>query len=150
MPRRRAPRRVALASLAQALACTNLNPPPPEPAQPPVSAPPTAPELRSPEPRAAPAGEHELVARVVDAGPIGDGRCTQRSYQIEVVETIAGAPLTSPAWVHFERCEGDDPGAPAFDGGGLEIGGRYRLRLQDGRSPNFGADPMIVAADPAP
>ncbi|MEZ4447839.1 MAG: hypothetical protein R3B09_00080 [Nannocystaceae bacterium] len=137
--------RFGLVLTAWALACTGANhsggaAPAPTPVDP--EARPSA-----PSPAPAPAGEHEVVARILETGPIGDGRCSQRSYRIEVVEAVAGAPLESPRWVHFERCQGDT--GPIVEGTGLEVDGRYRLRLRDGASPNFGGEPMIVGVSPA-
>lgn len=91
-------------------------------------------------------GEIRIVARVLETGPIGDGRCIQRSYRIEVVEATSGEAPTSPSWVHFEHC---GPTTPPVDASGLDVGTVYRLGLVAGASPNFGAAPMIVFVEPA-
>ena len=87
-----------------------------------------------------------LVALIAGAGPIGDGNCTQRSYQITVGKVELGVlPEPPPAWVHFEAC-GDERTAITFSGSGLDIGATYRLRLRRGASSNFPGDYMIVDA----
>ncbi len=89
-----------------------------------------------------------IVAKIVDAGPIGDGRCSQRSYQVAVEETLAGAAPSSPVWVHFEQC-GERTSAPAAGnvaGTSLATGTRYRLTLVPGGSKSFGDGLMIVDA----
>ena len=87
-----------------------------------------------------------LIALIAGAGPIGDGNCTQRSYQITVGKVEFGVlPDPPPAWVHFEAC-GDARKAITFSGSGLDIGTTYRLVLRRGASANFPGDYMIVDA----
>jgi hypothetical protein len=97
------------------------------------------------EPAAAPtpAGQIEVVVRLLQHGPLGHGACTQRSYEIELIETLAGQAPASPSWVHWEHC-GTEP--PALDASNLELHAPWRLTLVRGASPNFGDDPMIVGA----
>jgi len=92
-------------------------------------------------PPSRPAAPGTLVARIVEAGPTGGGRCVQRSYRVERTD-VAG---TDPFWVHFEHCEGSPP--PDFDGAGLTIGETYRLRLVGDAGSSFGDGPMIVGAE---
>jgi len=114
------------------------------PVEPDVSQQPQEPEApTAPEPAPTLTSSTEtVVARILEAGPSGSGRCVQRSYRIERTDTSAGDSF----WVHFEHCQGEPPSS--FDGAGLSIGETYRLRLQPGASPNFGDDPMIVGVEP--
>ncbi len=93
-----------------------------------------------------------VVAKITDAGPIGDGRCSQRSYQIAIERVVSGAPpAEGTPWVHFERCQGaPEVTAPAGDvaGTGLAVGTTYQISLQKGASKNFGDGFMIVGAHP--
>jgi len=82
-----------------------------------------------------------VVARVLDAGPHGDGTCVQRSYQVQRTD----APESNPFWVHFEQCQGEPT---RYDGASLTVGETYRLRLERGASPNFGDEPMITDVEP--
>jgi hypothetical protein len=128
---RRAVARLLLLALAGCSAA-----PPPAPTPPPVSntAPTTPPA----------SAEIRVVAKVLETGPLGHGNCTQRSYRIEVVETLAGEAPTNPAWVHYEHCGTD---APVVDASNLVVGEMYRLVLANGASANFGDAPMIVGRD---
>jgi len=127
----------------------------------PVTPPATAeesPSTNAPPPASPPAQPGSpaaivVVARVVDSGPIGSGRCAQCSHQVLVEESNSPAiPAGSaPLWVHFETCA--DRPAPATAPGAIEPcslrrGTSYRLTLQPGGSPNFGDAPMIVDARP--
>lgn len=94
------------------------------------------------------AGAVVVVAKILDAGPIGDGRCSQRSYQIAIDKAVTGAAPASPLWAHFEQC-GDrtsEPAAGNLAGTGLRTGTTYQLTLMAGASKNFGAGFVIVDA----
>lgn len=101
-------------------------------------------------PPASPNGDVIVVAHVTDAGPIGDGRCSQRSYEIAIDRVVAGT-VDAPKdkrWVHFEQCGAARQPPPAGDlaGTGLAVGSTYQLTLRAGASPNFGTGLMILAA----
>jgi hypothetical protein len=130
------PRWLALAVIA---ACSSRSTPP---ATPPSN---TTDDAMPTAPLVAP--EIEVIARVLETGPLGHGNCTQRSYRVEMVETTAGEALPSPSWVHFEICGG---ARPKYDASSLVIGSRYRLVLKRGASSNFANDPMIVDGGPSP
>src|SRR5690349_24126197 len=59
---------------------------------------------------------NEIVAKITCEGPLGHGRCTQKTYCVEVE---SGG--TDPAEVHFERCP-EDVGA---DLSRLQVGATY-------------------------
>ena len=124
----------------------------------PPSAPPGAPEaarspVASPGP-GAPGSEGVVVARIVDTGPIGDGRCVQRSYQIAIESVVSGdVPAgVEPIAAHFESCV-DHPapqrGPGDLEGSALDVGSTYEITLRRGTSANFGDDFMIQRARPA-
>ena len=94
-------------------------------------------------------GDIVVVARVVDSGPIGDGRCQQCSHRIAVEETLAGDLGADTLWAHYEAC-GDDREPPpgSVDPCAMRRGSTYELRLRRGASENYGNDPMILAARP--
>jgi hypothetical protein len=104
----------------------------------------------TPSPPPDPAGETdrdlglELVAEVVDEGPIGDGRCSQQSFAITPIETWRGESLPASSWIHLEYCGG--PGDPITAPGSVELGARYRFVLQHDASPNYPGELMIVLA----
>ena len=81
-----------------------------------------------------------IEGEIVEEGPIGDGRCTQKSYRVKPADADA-------LWLHFEHCA--DQGGPSPSGrslDALEVGGRYRFEVQDGGSPNFGDAPLLLDA----
>ena len=88
-----------------------------------------------------PSSVDSIVARVLEAGPTGSGRCHQRSYRVERVDPPEGDSF----WVHFEHCESEEP--PSFDGTGLSIGETYQLRLARGTSESFSDELMIVGVE---
>jgi hypothetical protein len=96
----------------------------------------------------APAADLVVVARISDASPIGDGRCSQRSYQVAVDHVVSGPPpRTSVFWVHFELCGGaPPPGEGNLAGTGLVSGTSYKLTLRKGASKNFKDALMIIDA----
>ena len=101
-------------------------------------------EPAEPAPPLAP-GDRRIDAKIVGASPIGCGTCTQQSYE------IAPTDGSERFWVHFEQCEGDPPLPPSpTPPDALEMGMRYRLTLRDGGSPNFGAEPRLMAAQSLP
>jgi hypothetical protein len=79
---------------------------------------------------------HEIVAKITCEGPLGHGRCTQKTYCVEVEGGRA-----DPAEVHFERCP-EDVGA---DLSRLQVGAMYRFTLAPTPSPNF-TGPRIIEA----
>jgi hypothetical protein len=86
------------------------------------------------------AGDEVLEGTIVGEGPIGDGKCVQKSYEIE---PSAGERF----WIHFERC-GDAGPSPAAGGlEGLDVGGTYRFTVRRGASKNFGSAPILLAAE---
>lgn len=92
-------------------------------------------------------GSVVVIAKITDAGPIGDGKCSQRSYELAVAKTVTG---TAPPrlWAHFEQC-GAQTTAPApgnIAGTGLQTGTTYQLTLKKSASSNFGDGFMIVDA----
>lgn len=94
------------------------------------------------------AGSVVVVAKITDAGPIGSGRCSQRSYQIAIDKTVSGAAPASPLWAHFEQC-GDrtkEPAAGNLAGTSLRTGTTYQLTLAPNASKNFGPGFVIVDA----
>lgn len=126
----------------------------------PVSAPTTS-ERAADEPAptaeatspAAPAGEIVVIARITSMGPIGSGRCSQRSYELAIETHLAGEALPASVWAHFEHCEGQPfvaPVPPDENLSGLDGGVRYELHLRRGLSASFPDEPMIVSARPAP
>ena len=133
-------------------ACSSSAPPPaaaPEGTS--EAEPPAGPSPATP----AAGGDAEIVARVVQSGPIGDGDCVQCSHQILVEEHFSGDVETSttPIWVHYEHCAGSpEPVRPAdgVDPCSLDRGTLYVVTLRRGASPNFGNDPMILTARPRP
>ncbi len=99
--------------------------------------------------------EAVVIARIVDSGPIGDGRCSQRSYQIVVERLVTGNLPTGgdPIAAHFESCAdhpAPQPGPGDFVGSSLDVGSTYELSMRRGASVNFGDDFMILQARPAP
>jgi hypothetical protein len=78
----------------------------------------------------------EIVAKITCEGPLGHGRCTQKTYCIEVESGAA-----DPAELHFERCP-EDVGA---DLSRLQVGATYRFTLAPTPSPNF-TGPRIIDA----
>lgn len=101
------------------------------------------------------AGEAVVVAKVVDAGPIGDGNCSQRSYRISIERVTSGdiIPGSDPISAHFESCADHPapaPGPGELVGTSLDVGSTYELSLRRGASANFGIDFMILKARPAP
>ncbi len=78
----------------------------------------------------------EIVAKITCEGPLGHGRCTQKTYCVEVE---SGG--SNPAEVHFERCP-EDAGA---DLSRLQVGATYRFTLAPSPSPNF-TGPRIIDA----
>lgn len=98
-------------------------------------------------------GDSAVVGRVVDSGPIGDGRCVQCSHRIVVERATAGtlAANADPLWVHYESCI-DRPMPPRAAGSvdpcGLDRGSSYDLTLRPGASPNFGDAFVIIDARP--
>jgi hypothetical protein len=93
------------------------------------------------------AGSVVVIAKVTDAGPIGDGRCSQRSYELAVAKTVTGT-VPAKLWAHFEQCGAPAaaPGAGNIAGTGLQTGATYQLTLKKGASTNFGDGFMIVDA----
>jgi hypothetical protein len=85
-----------------------------------------------------------VVARIVEAGPIGSGKCSQRSYEIAVDKHESGPSPGTKLWVHFEHCGG--PAPTDLAGTGMKTGTADRLTLRPGASKNFGSGFMIVAA----
>lgn len=84
-------------------------------------------------------GETVLEGTIVSESPIGCGKCTQKSYEVQPAEPAKAV------WVHFENC-GDGP-SPADRGlEGLDVGGRYRFVVRVIASSNFGDAPFIVDA----
>jgi hypothetical protein len=79
---------------------------------------------------------HEIVAKITCEGPLGHGRCTQKTYCVEVES--GGA---DPTEVHFERCPNDD----GADLSRLQVGATYRFTLAPTPSPNF-TGPRITDA----
>lgn len=139
-------------SLLAVAACSSSAPAPapaPTPNPPPAhpSPPPTPP---------AESADSEIVARVVDSGPVGHGDdCTQCSFQIVVEEHFTGdiETSTTPIWVHYERCRSTPAPTPppeAIDPCSMDRNTLYVLTLRRGSSPNFGNDPMIQTARPRP
>ncbi len=96
-------------------------------------------EPTGPTHSASPAEPEVFVGRIVGRGPLGHGACVQQSYEVERAD---GERL----WVHFERC--GEPSGPSFEA--LESNRSYRFTVRRGASANFGDDPMIVDAEPAP
>ena len=94
----------------------------------------------------APLAEVVVVARVTQSGPIGDGRCSQRSYEIAVAKVVSGASPGQQLWVHFELC-GDARSAGSagsLAGASLAVGSSYELTLRRGASQSFGDGFMIT------
>lgn len=89
-----------------------------------------------------------VIATIADAGPIGDGRCSQRSYQLAIGKTLTGSAPTSPVWAHFEQCgpRTTEPAAGNLAGTSLATGTTYRFTLARGASKNFGDGLVIVDA----
>ena len=105
-------------------------------------------------PAPAPPGGVDLVAvaKITNAGPIGDGRCSQRSYEIALERVVAGpTPVAATFWVHFEACGAARVAPPAGElaGTGLDVGSRYQFVLEKGGSANF-ADGMMITSARAP
>jgi hypothetical protein len=93
-----------------------------------------------------PTAEVVVIAKIANAGPIGDGpKCNQRSYEIEVVKIVAGNPGEQRFWVHFEACRDAPPPEPGL--GALAVGTTYKLVLRRGTSGNFNGY-MITSAHP--
>jgi hypothetical protein len=137
--------RVALLGLFVG-ACTSSEPPPRAASTPPATATPTSPSTASSsDPTPSTPASVAVVGDVfegtiVGEGPIGDGACVQKSYE---VEPTAGARL----WIHFERCGAAGP-SPATGGlEGLDVGGTYRFTVRRGASENFGRGAILLAAE---
>lgn len=87
-------------------------------------------------------GDEIFEGTIVGEGPIGDGMCVQKSYEVE----STGAARTR-VWIHFERC-GDAGPSPAVGGlDALGVGATYRFTVRRGASKNFGTDPILLAAE---
>ncbi|MBL0216429.1 MAG: hypothetical protein IPQ07_21420 [Myxococcales bacterium] len=125
-------------------------PAPTDPVAAPVAPPPKgAPPAPAPPPAPPPGVDLVVVAKITNAGPIGDGRCSQRSYEITLERVVAGATPTTPTlWVHFEVCGTERKPQPAGElaGTGLDVGARYQFALKKGASGNFGDGLMITSA----
>lgn len=93
------------------------------------------------------AGSVVVIAKITDAGPIGDGKCSQRSYELAVAKTLAGS-VPPKLWAHFEQCGArtSEPAAGNLAGTGLANGTTYQLTLKQGASKNFGDGFMIIDA----
>lgn len=99
-----------------------------------------APDATPPAPAPASVEGDVFEATIVGEGPIGDGRCVQKSYE---VEPTGAARL----WIHFEHCGADGPSPLERGLEGLDIGSRYRFTVKRGASKNFGEDAMLLAAE---
>ena len=118
-------------------ACTRSDP---SPRAEPSSAPADVAKPASEAKTSAPTGAEILEGTIVDEGPIGDGACVQKSYEIAPAE---GARV----WIHFERC-GDAGPSPAASGlEGLDVGATYRFTVRRGASKNFGGERILLAAE---
>ncbi len=92
------------------------------------------------------AGSVVVIAKITDAGPIGDGKCSQRSYELAVAKTVTGS-VPPKLWAHFEQCgPSSAPAAGNLAGTGLSTGTTYQLTLKKSASSNFGDGFMIVDA----
>jgi len=92
-------------------------------------------------------GRAVVIAKITDAGPIGDGKCSQRSYELAVAKTISGS-VPAKLWAHFEQCGArtGEPAAGNVAGTGLLTGTTYQLTLKQGASKSFGDGFMIIDA----
>jgi hypothetical protein len=93
------------------------------------------------------AGSVVVIAKITDAGPIGDGKCSQRSYELAVAKTVSGS-VPPKLWAHFEQCGArtSEPAAGNIAGTGLQTGTTYQLTLKKLAGSNFGDGFMIVDA----
>jgi len=102
-----------------------------------------------PPPAASPNGDVIVIAKLTNAGPIGDGKCSQRSYEIAIDRVVAGDVPTpkDKRWVHFETCGPRESKPNDLAGTGLDVGSTYKLTLHAGVSKNFGDGLMILVAE---
>lgn len=126
--------------------CTSSEPPPRAASASatvaPAPAPVSAPQAATPRDTTAPDGD-VIEGTIVGEGPIGDGRCVQKSYE---VEPRNGARV----WIHFERCGAEGPSPEGLGLEGLDMGATYRFTVKRGASNNFGEDRMLLAAEKLP
>jgi hypothetical protein len=92
-------------------------------------------------------GSVVVIAKITDAGPIGDGKCSQRSYELAVAKTVTGT-VPAKLWAHFEQCGAQTtaPAAGNVAGTGLQTGTTYQLTLRKSATSSFGDGFMIVDA----
>jgi hypothetical protein len=138
--------RVALLGLLVG-ACTSSEPPPRVASTPPttrastaVAMPTSSSDVPPTAPDAAPVVGDVFEGTIVGEGPIGDGACVQKSYEIE---PKAGARL----WIHFERCGAAGPSPAAGGLEGLDVGSTFRFTVRRGASKNFGEGAILFAAE---